>query len=447
MSRLTLHRGSIFHLRDDPDNGAEAVEWLADGALLIEDGHVAAVGEAAKVRAPADAETIAHEGIIAPGFIDAHVHYPQTDLIGADGKDLLDWLARYTFPAESAFSDPAHAAATAENFLDELLRNGVTSAAVFATTHAVSADAIFAAAEARNMRLISGKVLMDAHAPAALLDPPGGGIDESEALIRRWHGKGRLHYAVTPRFALTSSPLQLQGAGRLLEAHSDVYMHTHLAENVDECIHAVQRHPGASDYLAIYERYGLSRARSIFAHSVHLSADAFARLASAEAAIAFCPTSNTFLGSGFFDLAAARRAGVGVALGTDVGGGTSFSMLATMAEAYKVGQTHKAPLNAFAAFYLATLGAARALKLDDKLGNFAIGKEADFVVLDPAATPLLSRRACAAKSLHEMLFALMIMGDDRAVRETWIAGARAHARDDAPPTPQKWRGPWLNRTI
>jgi guanine deaminase len=288
---------------------------------------------------------------------------------------------------------------------------------------------------------------MDTHAPAGLLDPPGGGIAESEVLIQRWHGRGRLLYAVTPRFALTSSPKQLEGAGRLLAKHPDVYMHTHLAENVDECAEAAHRHPGARDYLAIYERYGLARARSIFAHAIHMSPDAFARLASSESAIAFCPTSNLFLGSGFFDLAAARRAGVGVALGTDVGGGTTFSMLATMAEAHKVGQTHKAPVNAFAAFYLATLGAARALKLDDKLGNFAIGKEADFIVLDPGATPLLGRRSGAAQNLHELLFALMIMGDDRAIRETWVAGARAHARDDPAPAPVNWRGPWLTKTI
>lgn len=444
MSGPSLHLGPIFHLLDDPAHGDGAVSWIPDGAMLVSDGHIAAIGRRADVSAPAGAPVHVHEGVIAPGFIDAHVHYPQTDMIGAHGVQLLDWLTRYTFPLESAFADGAHAEAVADAFLTEMLRHGVTSALVFATSHVASVDAIFKAAEGRAMRLIAGKVLMDAHAPEALLDPPGGGAAESEALIARWHGRGRLLYAVTPRFALTSTPEQLEAAGRVLAAHPDVYLHTHLAETPAECAEALRRHPGAADYLAIYERHGLVRPRSVFAHAIHMPDDGFGRLAREDAAIAFCPSSNLFLGSGFFDLAGARAEGANVALGTDVGGGTSFSMLATMSEAYKVCQARRQALDAFAAFYLATLGAARALKLDHCLGNFAVGKEADFIVLDPAATPLTARRAQSAKSLHELLFALMVLGDDRAVSETWIAGAPAHRRGGAS---GQWRGAWMDRTI
>lgn len=445
MSTPTLHLGAIFHLHDDPRNGPEAIEWLPQGALLVEDGFVVAVGDAAKIQAPAEALVRTHNGIITPGFIDAHVHYPQTDMIAAYGMQLMDWLANYTYPTEAAFADAQHAADVAKAFLDELLRNAVTTAVVFATSHVAATEALFAEADKRRMRIIAGKVLMDQHAPPALLDAPGGGVDETEALIKKWHGKGRLLYAVTPRFALTSSPAQMEAAGKIVDARADIYLHTHLAENRQEIETVLAHVEGARDYLHAYERHGMVRPRSIFAHAIHMPEDGMQRIAQADAAIAFCPSSNLFLGSGFFDLAGAREAGAHVCLGTDVGAGTSFSMLSTMGEAYKVCQARGAPLDAFQAFYLATLGGARGLKLEDRLGNFAPGKEADFAVLDPNATPLLARRAAASASLHEMLFALMILGDDRAVAETWVAGELAHVRTDFHPTPTQGAA-WKRKT-
>jgi guanine deaminase len=431
MSEATLHLGALFHVRDDPNANSGAIEWVPDGALLIEDGHIVFAGPVILAPQIDGVRTIRHDGIIAPGFIDAHVHFPQTDIIGAYGKSLLDWLSDYTFPLESRFSDPVLAAEVAEAFLNEILRNGVTTALVFATQHVVSTDAIFAAAQKRAMRVIAGKVLMDRGAPPELLDAPGGGIKESEDLIRRWHGRDRLLYAITPRFAVTSTGAQLQGAGELAAKYPDVYVHTHLAENADECAFVQKSFPDCRDYLGVYEKFGLVRPRSVFAHAIHMPPDGFARMAKAEACAAFCPSSNLFLGSGYFDLKGARAAGAPVAFGSDVGGGTSFSMLATMAEGYKVCKGRDAPLNPFLAFYIATLGAARALKLDHCLGDFSARKEADFIVLDPVATPIMARRAVACASLHDLLFSMMILGDDRAIKETWVNGNLVHARDGA----------------
>lgn len=446
MSDVTLHLGALLHLRDDPETHPDAIEWIPDGALLVEDGHIVFAGPASTAPNVTVAKTTHHDGIIAPGFIDAHIHFPQTDIIGAYGKSLLDWLSDYTFPLESRFSDPILAAEVAEAFLDEILRNGVTTALVFATQHVVSTDAIFAAAQRRGMRIIAGKVLMDRGAPPELLDAPGGGIAESEDLIKRWHGKDRLLYAITPRFAVTSTAAQLQAAGELAAKYPDVYVHTHLAENTDECAFVKSAFPGCGDYLGVYEKFGLVRPRSVFAHAIHMPEDGFARMAKAEACVAFCPSSNLFLGSGYFDLKAARAAGAPVSFGSDVGGGTSFSMLSTMAEGYKVCKGRDAPLNPFLAFYIATLGAARALKLDDRLGDFSPGKEADFIVLDPIATPIIARRAAACTSLHDLLFAMMILGDDRAVKETWVSGKLAHARDGAAHT-QNGNASWLKLKI
>ena len=428
MNDVTLHLGALLHLRDDPEVHPEAIDWSPDGALLVADGHIVFAGPAALAPQINGVKTIRHDGIIAPGFIDAHIHFPQTDIIGAYGKSLLDWLSDYTFPLESRFSDPVLAAEVAEAFLDEILRNGVTTALVFATSHVVATDALFNAAQKRSMRMIGGKVLMDRGAPPELLDAPGGGIAESENLIRRWHGRDRLLYAITPRFAVTSTDAQLEAAGKLAAARPDVYVHTHLAENTDECAAVQKSFPGCGDYLGVYEKFGLVRPRSVFAHAIHMPENGFARMAKAEACAAFCPSSNLFLGSGYFDLKAARAAGAHVAFGSDVGGGTSFSMLSTMAEGYKVCKGRDAPLNPFLAFYIATLGAARALKLDHQLGDFSAGKEADFIVLDPASTPIMARRAAACGSLHDLLFALMILGDDRAIKETWVNGKLAHAR-------------------
>ena len=419
----------MFHLTDDPARAGEgAWAYFEDGGLIVDNGHVVAAGAwgdiATKLKPETPIETFANS-LITPGFIDTHVHYPQLDIIGAYGARLMDWLERY---AEMRYSDPIFAAASAQVFLDALLRHGATTALAFATVHPQSADALFAAAYARNMRLITGKVLMDRNAPAALLDTPERAYAESKALIEKWHGKGRLSYAVTPRFAPTSSPAQLASAGKLLREHPDAYLHTHMSENAEEIASVRESFPDAHDYLAVYEAHGLSRKRSVFAHCIHLSDNEWGRLAQVGAAVAFCASSNLFLGSGLFDLAAAETHGVEVGLGTDIGAGTSLSLLQTMSDAYKVCQSRRRSLDPFKSFYLATLGAARALKLDDKIGNFAPGKEADFIVLDLVATPMLANRLKSSTDIADKLFALSVLGDDRAIARTYVAGDLAHER-------------------
>ena len=424
---LRAFRGELLSVAHDPRDRPDAVRHEPDGLLVVEDGIVVARGPYADL---ADAYAgIAIEplpGLIVPGFIDAHVHYPQMDRIASHGAQLLDWLDRHIFPAEQAFADRAHAETVAALFLNELLRHGTTSALVFPTVHAHSVDALFEAALDRRMRIVSGKVLMDL-GPESLHDSPESGRADSEALIARWRGRGRLGYAVTPRFALTSSDAQLVGAGALVAAHPDVLMHTHLAENTGEIAAVAARFPTARDYLDVYDRFGLVGPRSVFAHCVHLDDHALARMGAAGASIAFCPTSNLFLGSGLFDLARADAHGVKAGIGTDVGAGTSFSLLATLGEAYKVGQLRGQSLDPFRALHLATAGGARALGLGDRIGGLQPGQEADFVVLDCAATPLLARRT-AGVSLAERLFALQILGDDRAIARTYLAGRCAWAR-------------------
>ncbi len=425
-------RAEILSVPDDPaDAGANAIRHEPDGLLVVEDGLVVAKGAwSALAGGFPDIEITSFPGgLIVPGFVDTHVHYPQTERIASHGAQLLEWLERHIFPAEAAFADPAHAADVAAFFLDELLRNGTTSALVFATVHEGSVDALFEAALARDMRIVAGKVLMDL-GPPDLKDSVASGRTATEALIARWHGRGRLGYAITPRFALTSSDAQLADAGALLAEYPEALLHTHLSENGGE-IEAVQaRFADARDYLDVYDRFGLVGPRSVFAHSIHLSDREMGRLGEAGSGIAFCPTSNLFLGSGLFDLALADRHGVGVGIGSDVGAGTSFSILATLGEAYKVGQMRGTSLDPFRALHLATAGGARLLGLGDRIGGLEPGQEADFVLLDPAATPLLARRTAGA-SLHDRLFALQVLGDDRAVAATFVAGRLAHRRDRA----------------
>jgi guanine deaminase len=349
------YRAELLSVPEDPAQGG-TIRHYADGLMVVEDGIVVACGDHADLvpRFPGvPVERL--PGLVVPGFVDTHIHYPQTDSIAAYGGQLLEWLERHIFPAEAAFADRAHADDVAGFFLDELLRNGTTSALVFATVHGQSVDALFEAALARNMRIVSGKVLMDL-GPETLHDSVETGRADSEALIARWRGRGRLGYAVTPRFALTSSDTQLAGAGDLVAAHPDVLMHTHLAENMGEIAAVADRFVTARDYLDVYDRFGLVGPRSVFAHCVHLEDRALARMSEAGSSIAFCPTSNLFLGSGLFDLAAADRHGVKVGIGTDVGAGTSFSLLATVGEAYKVGQLRGTTLDPFRALYLATAG-------------------------------------------------------------------------------------------
>ena len=424
-------RGEIVHFLADPAHHAHALEHFADGVLVVRDGHVAECGPAAELlpRLPAGTPLADHRGrLILPGFVDTHVHYPQTDIIASHGEQLLEWLEKYTFPAERRFADPAHAAEVAGFFCDELLRNGTTTAAAFATVHPASVDALFEAAQARRMRMITGKVLMDRNCPDFLRDSAETGYAASKALIERWHDRGRLLYAVTPRFAPTSTPAQMRLAGQLLREHPGVFLQSHLAENRAEVAWVAQLHPEARSYLDVYAHAGQLGMRAVFAHCLWLDDADRRRMAEAGAAMSFCPTSNLFLGSGLFDLRRAHELGVRVGLGTDVGGGTSFSMLQTLNEAYKVLQLGGQSLSAAGAFHLATLGGAHSLYLDDRIGNFMPGKEADFVVLDPRATPLLARRSAACATLEERLFALMVLGDDRAVAATHVMGTPAWRR-------------------
>ena len=427
---MQAYRASLLHMLDDSANEAPSFAYHDDGLLLVDRGLVRACGDYAELSAQAErVEVQAFPGrLIAPGFVDTHVHLPQTDAIASHGEQLLAWLDRHIYPGEAAFSDPTHAAEGARFFVSELLRNGTTTALVFGSVHKSSVDALFAEALARDMRLIAGKVLMDRNAPAALLDTVDEGRRETLELIAAWSGKGRLGYAVTPRFAITSSGAQLAMAGEILADHPDIWLQTHLAENIAEVAQAAALFPAASDYLGVYERYGLVGPRSVFAHCVHLDDDAIGRMATAGAAAAFCPSSNLFLGSGLFDLQRADANGLKVGLGTDIGAGTSFSLLHTLGEAYKVGQLRGRVLDPIRAFYLATLGGARALGLDDRIGNLAPGKEADFLVLDLAATPLLARRMAGTANLADRLFALTILGDDRVVERTYLAGIEQHRR-------------------
>lgn len=363
--------------------------------------------------------------IIAPGFIDLHVHYPQTDVIGAPAAGLLPWLEHYTFPHESRFVDPAHARGVADFFFDELARNGVTTALTFATSHPASVHAAFEAAQSRGLRFITGKVLQDRHSPDGVRDQTEQSLIDTEDLIRRWHGVDRLGYAITPRFAPTSSDAQLRGAGELAARYSDVWVQSHVAENRDEVQWVAELYPQARSYLSVYGSFGLLRERAIYAHCIHLDQADRALLHETGAAAAISPTSNLFLGSGFFDYAAADAAGMRYGLASDVGGGTSFSPFRTMLAAYTVGREgHSKPglsLTPGQLWWQHTAGAAQALGLGGVVGNLTPGHEADFVVLNPQATPLLARKTAMAESLDELLFALIVLGDDRAVVRTVTA--------------------------
>jgi guanine deaminase len=424
----TAYRAAILHCIDDPaEVGIEAsYQYFADGLLLVEDGRIAAIGPADDLLGTLDAsvEIVEYkDALITPGFIDTHIHLPQTGMIGSYGERLLDWLNTYTFPCEQQFADQV-----ADIFIKELLRNGTTTALVFGSVHKESVEAFFQAAHALNLRMIAGKVMMDRNAPDYLTDTAESGYADSKRLIERWHGKGRLHYAVTPRFALTSTEQQLTLAGQLLKEFPGLYLQTHISENVEEVQWVKALFPERSGYLDVYDHYQLLGERSVFAHGVHLCDAECARLAETGSAIAFCPTSNLFLGSGLFNLPMAEKHKVNVGVGTDVGGGTSFSILQTLNEAYKVMQMQGARLSPFKSLYLATLGGARALRLDDRVGSLQVGNEADFLVLDYHATPLLSYRLSQARDIAETLFVLMTLGDDRVVQETWSAGVRVHCR-------------------
>lgn len=433
IDKVQIFRAEILHCLADPAEVGDdsSYEYFPDGLMIVKDGLVEAVGPARELLSglPADA-VVTHypNSLIVPGFIDCHLHYPQTEMIASYGEQLLEWLETYTFPTEREFEDPGKAGDVADFFFDELMRNGTTSALVFGTVHKQSVDAFFTAARTRRLRMICGKVLMDRNAPDYLTDTPESGYHDSRELIERWHGVDRLRYAVTPRFAPTCSDEQLAMAGKLLAEYPDLYLHTHLAENSSEVEWVKELFPDRSGYLDVYAHHGLLTRRSVFAHCLHLSDDEFQLMHESGAGIAFCPTSNLFLGSGLFNLAKAEDLKVRVGLATDIGAGTSFSLLQTISDLYKTQQLRNHRLTPFKSLYLATLGGARTLDLDDLIGNFEPGKEADFVVLDYSATPLLSRRLKRCKNLTEKLFVVQMLGDDRVVKSVRVLGEEAYLR-------------------
>lgn len=436
MTELCAVRAAAISFHADPHlaGAGESFRYLEDALVVIGGDRIRQIGQAAALLPTLPPRTPVRtyeNAIVSAGFVDTHVHYPQTPMIGAYGEQLLEWLQKYTFVEEQRYADIGHARVIAEFFLRELLRNGTTTAAVYCTVHPASVDAFFEVSERFNTRMVAGKVLMDRHAPPSLLDTVERGYRESAALIERWHGRGRQRYCITPRFAVSSTPAQLDAAGALWRENPDVHVQSHLSENLEEIRRVAELFPERASYLDVYAHAGLVGPRSIYAHGVHLHEPDFAALHGSGAALAHCPTSNLFLGSGLFRLFDAKnpRRSVRVGLGTDVGGGTSFSLLATLGEAYKIARLGGRPLDPLHAFWLATRGGAEALYLDDRIGSLEPGREADLVVLDLAATPLLAERTRRSENIEDMLFALMTLGDDRAVRATWIAGRPVYDRD------------------
>ncbi|PWE28881.1 guanine deaminase [Maritimibacter sp. 55A14] len=426
MPPRTLILGQTLAFTDDPFQvGIEAAtRFDGRGGVLVEDGRIADLGGAEDLRhRHRDAEVRdMGKALILPGFVDAHAHYPQTAMIASWGKRLIDWLNDYTFPEEMRFADPDHAAHIAARYLDLLLAHGTTTVSSYCTIHPGSAEALFEAAEARGMRIVAGKTCMDRNAPEGLRDTPQSAYDDSKRLLEKWHGRGRLGYAITPRFSPTSTPDQLAALGALWAEHPECLMQTHLSEQTDEIEWVLGLFPGARDYLDTYEQFGLLGGRGVYGHAIHLTDRERARLAETGAGLVHCPTSNTFIGSGLFDMgrAVAERQRVGLA--TDTGGGSSFSMLRTMAAAYEIGQLAGTPIHPAELLWLATGGAARVLHLEDRIGRLAIGAEADLVALDLASTPAIAQRAAEAGTLWEAVFPTIMMGDDRAVAQVWVAG-------------------------
>ncbi|MCB1425038.1 MAG: guanine deaminase [Zhengella sp.] len=430
----TLIRGRLltFLRRPESLDDSGAFSYEADGGLLIRDGRIERRGSFAEVSAHAGegVEVVDHRPhLVLPGFIDAHAHFPQMQVIASFGTELLEWLNLYTFPEEMKFSDPAHCERIAAAFLDEMIRQGTTTAAVYCTVRPESAEALFAEAEARGMAMIAGKVMMDRNAPAGLTDTPQSAYDETKALIARWHGRGRLAYAITPRFAITSTPEQLDMVRALVGEYPDCHVQTHLAENHDEIALTRQLYPDAPDYFGVYEAYGMAGPKSLFGHSIHLCERELDAMADSGSVAVFCPTSNLFLGSGLMDWQryARRTKPVRVAAATDVGGGTNYSMLRTMDEGYKVIALNGEKINPLASFWQITRGNAEALSMEGRIGTLEEGSDADLVVLDARATPAMALRMETVTTLAEELFLLQTMGDDRAIAGTWVAGRRAKA--------------------
>ncbi|MBP1035025.1 guanine deaminase [Serratia fonticola] len=427
-------RGSFLDITrtvQHPEEIEGHLRFIKDGLLIIRDGRVEWFGdwEEGHHQIPDSIRVRDYCGkMIVPGFVDTHIHYPQCEMVGAYGEQLLDWLNKHTFPAEKRYNDLEYAREMSAFFIKQLLRNGTTTALVFGTVHPESVEALFESARHINMRMIAGKVMMDRNAPDYLLDTPESSYSQTKALIERWHNNGRLLYAITPRFAPTSSPAQLEMVQRLRQEYPDVYLHTHLSENKDEVAWVKALFPERKSYLDVYHHYGMTGRKSVFAHCVHLEDAEWDCLHQTQSSIAFCPTSNLYLGSGLFNLPNAWRKKVRVGMGTDIGAGTTFNMLQTLNEAYKIMQLQGYRLSAYEAFYLATLGGADALGLADTIGNFNLGKEADFVVLEPTATPLQQLRYDNSKTLVDKLFVMMTLGDDRSIYRTYVDGRLVYER-------------------
>ena len=419
--------GQILSFAADPfQAGVEAARIETDGALLIEGGVIRAAGPKAEILAANPGVAVENHGhnLISAGFIDAHVHFPQTAIIASWGKRLIDWLNSYTFPEEMRFKDPAYAAEIAGRYFDLTLAAGTTTVCSYATIHPESVDAFFEAAQARNLRALTGKTCMDRNAPEGLRDTPRSAVEDSARLIDKWHENGRLSYVITPRFSPTSTEEQLEGLGALWRANPSCLMQTHLSEQTDEIQWVKDLHPWARDYLDTYERHGLVGPGAVFGHAIWLEEREKARLKDMDCSLVHCPTSNTFIGSGLFDMGGLKAEGFRVGLATDTGGGSSFSVLRTMASAYEVGQLRGRPLHPAELWWLATQGSAQALRMEDRIGNAAPGMEADLVVIDLASTPAIAQAITRAETLWEALFPTIMMGDDRAIVATYIAGER-----------------------
>ena len=423
---VKLLRGRILSFKSRPKGADDHDSYIyhEDGAVLIDGAMIAAMGEYGEVaRKAPDARIIDHRPhLITPGFIDAHNHMPQMQVIGSYGAQLLDWLKNYTFPAEQAMAGEDHARHMAAAYFDEMLANGTTTPVAFCSVHKQSADALFAEAERRNIRVIGGKVLMDRNAPDSLTDTPQAAYDDTSALIAKWHGRGRALYAISPRFAITSSPEQLEMAGALMAENRQCYMQTHLSENVNEIALSLTLYPEARDYLDIYEKYGLLGRKSLFGHCLHLNRRERNVMAQSGSVAVFCPTSNLFIGSGLFNARQMEESGIRTAIASDIGGGTSCSMFRTMDEAYKVLQLQNQTLNPLLSFYMMTLGNARCLSLSDRIGTLEAQTEADICVLDTTATPLMALRMQKCRNLAEELFILQTLADDRSLAKVYVAG-------------------------
>jgi len=431
----TLLRGRLLSFRRAPKSltDTDSYFYQPDGGLLIEDGLIVGCGDydSVKAAAPADATEIDHRPhLIMPGFIDTHMHFPQMQVIGSYAGNLLEWLNTYTFPEECRFVESAHAARIATHFFDELIRNGTTTPVAYCSVHKASADAFFTEATRRNMRVIAGKVMMDRHAPQGLLDTPQLGYDETRQVISDWHGKGRNHVAITPRFAITSTPAQMEAVQALAQEFPDLHIQTHLSENDDEIRYTLELFPDAIDYTDVYARYGLLSPKTLFGHAIHLSEREMDALSDSGSVAVHCPTSNLFLGSGLFPMKALmrREKPVRISTATDIGGGTSYSMLKTMDEAYKIQQLLGERLNPLDSFFAITRGNAEALSLPDRIGTLDVGSDADLVILDAAATPAMALKMEVVNTLHEELFLLQTLGDDRSIAETYVAGQAMKAK-------------------